>query len=126
MRHTKSKYKETTTFEERLLKSSKLTSLYPGRIPIIVEMSPSSINYSTYIKSSPKIKYLVPYSITMGQFIQIIRDKIKIQPSVALFFFIRNKVFPITSIVGDIYKDNVDDDGFLYIELCEESTFGSF
>jgi hypothetical protein len=61
----------------------------------------------------------------MGQFIQILRDKIKIESSIALFFFINNKIFPITSLIGDIYKNNADQDGFLYIEFCEESTFGS-
>jgi hypothetical protein len=45
--------------------------------------------------------------------------------STALFFFINNKIFPITSLIGDIYKNNADEDGFLYIEFCEESTFGN-
>jgi GABA(A) receptor-associated protein len=120
-----SKYKKNTTLEERLIKSSKMIALYPDRIPVIVEMSPSSFSYSIYMKSCHKIKYLVPYNITMGQFIQILRDKIKIDSSIALFFFINNKVFPITSLIGDIYKNNTDEDGFLYIEFCEESTFGS-
>ena len=120
-----SKYKKNTTLEERLVKSSKMISLYPDRIPVIVEMSPSSFSYNIYMKACHKIKYLVPYNITMGQFIQILRDKIKIDSSIALFFFINNKVFPITSLIGDIYKNNADEDGFLYIEFCEESTFGS-
>jgi len=60
----------------------------------------------------------------MGQFIKILRDKLKLEPSIALFFFINNKVFPITSLIGNIYKENADEDGFLYIEFCEESTFG--
>lgn len=120
-----STYKKTTSYEERLQKSTKMISLYPDRIPVILEMSPSSFNYTKYMNSSHKIKYLVPYNITMGQFIQILREKIKMDPSIALFFFINNKIFPITSIIGDIYKNNADADGFLYIEFCEESTFGS-
>ena len=120
-----SKYKKNTTLQERFIKSSKMISLYPDRIPVIVEMSPSSFSYNTYMKACHKIKYLVPYNINMGQFIQILRDKIKVEPSIALFFFINNKVFPITSLIGDIYKNNADEDGFLYIEFCEESTFGS-
>lgn len=120
-----STYKKNTKYEERLQKSNKMKSLYPDRIPVIIEMSASSLNYTKYMKSCHKIKYLVPHNITMGQFIQILREKIKIDPSTALFFFINNKIFPITSLIGDIYKDNADDDGFLYIEFCEESTFGS-
>jgi GABA(A) receptor-associated protein len=60
----------------------------------------------------------------MGQFIKILRDKIKIKPEIALFFFVKNKIFPITSPIGNIYKEHADEDGFLYIEFCEESTFG--
>jgi GABA(A) receptor-associated protein len=119
-----SSYKKTTSFEERLQKSNKMTSLYPERIPVIVEMSSSSASYNTYIASSHKVKYLVPYDITMGQFIKILRDKVKIDQATALFFFIDNKLFPISTSVGDIYKDHKDEDGFLYIEFCEESTFG--
>jgi len=119
-----SNYKKTTPLEERLQKSTKMTSLYPDRVPIIIEMSPSSASYNTYISCSHKVKYLVPYNITMGQFIKILRDKIKIDQATALFFFIKNKIFPITSLIGEIYKENADEDGFLYIEFCEESTFG--
>jgi GABA(A) receptor-associated protein len=117
-------YKKITPLEERKQKSAKMTTLYPDRVPVIVEMSPSSASYNAYIESSHKVKYLVPYDITMGQFIKILRDKLKVKPEVALFFFVKNKIFPITSPIGNIYKEHVDEDGFLYIEFCEESTFG--
>ena len=110
----------------RKQKSLKMTTSYPDRIPVIIEMSSSSTSYQSYIAATHKVKYLVPYDLTMGQFIKILRDKIKIDPSTALFFFINNKIFPITTPIGSIYKDEVDDDGFLYIEFCEESTFGHF
>jgi GABA(A) receptor-associated protein len=119
-----SNYKKATSLAERKQKSYKMTVTYPDRIPVIVEMSPSSANYHSYIAASHKIKYLVPYDLTMGQFIKILRDKIKIEPSTALFFFINNKIFPITTPIGSIYKEQVDEDGFLYLEFCEESTFG--
>lgn len=125
MSSNNSNYKKTTTLEERKQKSSRMVSLYPDRIPVIVEMSSSSASYNSYINSSHKVKYLVPYNINMGQFIQILRDKIKMKPTTALFFFIKNKIFPVTSIIGDIYKNNADEDGFLYIEFCEENTFGN-
>jgi GABA(A) receptor-associated protein len=87
-------------------------------------MSPSSASYNSYVAAAHKVKYLVPYDITMGQFITILRSKVKIQSTTALFFFINNKVFPITTPIGNIYKEQADEDGFLYIEFCEESTFG--
>ena len=39
--------------------------------------------------------------------------------------FINNKLFPMTSPLCNLYDEYGDDDGFLYIEFCEENTFGS-
>lgn len=119
-----STYKKNTTLEERRLKSHKMITMYPDRLPIIIEMSPSSASYNQYINPMPKIKYLVPRDITMGQFVKIFREKIKIDASTALFFFINNKLFPMSSPIGNVYDSDKDEDGFLYIEFCEESTFG--
>lgn len=118
-------YKKNTSFEERKIKSQKLKELYPNRIPIIVEMSSSSANFSSFIQEKHKIKYLVPNDLCMGQFVKILRDKMKIDKTTALFFFINNKLFPMTSPLYTLYNEHADDDGFLYIEFCEENTFGS-
>ena len=120
-----STYKKNTPLEERKQKSEKMLSMYPNRIPVIVEMSTSSSSYTSYIQASHKIKYLVPYDICLGQLIKIIRDKIKLDKTKGLFFFIQNKLLPPSSVIGEIYKDYGDEDGFLYIEFCEENTFGN-
>jgi hypothetical protein len=82
-----------------------MLAMYPNRIPVIVEMSTSSASYTTYIEASHKIKYLVPYDICLGQLIKIIRDKIKLDKTKGLFFFIQNKLLPPSSIIGEIYKE---------------------
>jgi GABA(A) receptor-associated protein len=119
-----SSYKKNTTLDERKIKSQKLKELYPNRIPVIVEMSPNSTNYLSFIAEKHKVKYLVPNEIVMGQFVKILRDKMKIKESTALFFFINNKLFPMSSPLCVLYNEYTDEDGFLYIEFCEESTFG--
>ena len=120
-----STYKKNTTVEERMLKSYKMKTMYPDRIPVIIEMSPSSSSFKQYTNPMPKIKYLGPRDITMSQFVKIFREKIKMDASKALFFFINNKLFPMSSPIGNIYDSDKDEDGFLYIEFCEESTFGT-
>jgi GABA(A) receptor-associated protein len=117
-------YKKNTTTEERKIKSQKLKELYPNRVPVIAEMSSSSSSYSKFVEQNHKVKYLVPNEITMGQFVKILRDKMKIESNTALFFFINNKLPPMTSLVYNLYEQHKDEDGFLYIEFCEESTFG--
>ena len=76
MPSTTPNYKKTTSLEERKQKSYKMTVSYPDRIPVIIEMSSSSASYQSYIAATHKVKYLVPYDLTMGQFIKILRDKI--------------------------------------------------
>ena len=118
-------YKKNTPLEERKIKSHKLKELYPNRIPVIVEMSSSSASFSKFMDQKHKVKYLVPNELCMGQFVKILRDKMKINESAALFFFINNKLFPMTSLLSTLYQEYGDEDGFLYIEFCEENTFGS-
>ena len=31
---------------------------------------------------------------------------------------------PMSNILGHIYDENKDKDGFLYVKYCEENTFG--
>ena len=62
----------------------------------------------------------------MAEFINIIKNKLEIEPDRALFFLAKGK-FTISGdeILGDIYdryKDN--DDGFLYITYSEEVVYG--
>ena len=39
--------------------------------------------------------------------------------------FIKNKIYPVSAMVGTIYDTNKDPDGFLYVTYCQESTFGA-
>ena len=118
-------YKKNTTTEERKIKSQKLKELYPNRVPVIAEMSSSSSSYSNFVDQKHKVKYLVPNEVTMGQFVKILRDKMKIDSNTALFFFINNKLPPMTSLVYNLYEQHKDEDGFLYVSYCGENTFGT-
>lgn len=106
---------------ERVKKSQHILEKYPDRVPLIIE--PSKNDRVSY--PIDKSKYITPRDLTLAQLQQIIRKRIRFPPEKALFMFINNRLFPITSMVGQIYDDNKDDDGFLYITYCQENTFGS-
>ena len=114
-------YKQTTTLNERKLKSFSMKQQYPDRIPVIVEVSKKVKNPNLKLD---KIKYLIPLDITLGQLSGILRKRLKVDSTKALFFFINNKNFPITTILSTIYESEKDEDDFLYVEIAEESTFG--
>jgi GABA(A) receptor-associated protein len=63
--------------------------------------------------------------LTLLQLQQIIRKRVKFPAEKALFMFIKNKIYPISAMVGTIYDTNKDPDGFLYVTYCQESTFGA-
>lgn len=106
---------------EHIKKSQHILEKYPDRVPLII--GPSKNDRVLY--PIDKSKYITPRDLTLGQLQQIIRKRIRFPPEKALFMFINNKLFPITSMIGQIYDEHKDDDGFLYIIYCQENTFGA-
>jgi GABA(A) receptor-associated protein len=106
---------------ERVKKSQVILEKYPDRVPLIIQPSKSDRDAYPIDKS----KYITPRDLTLLQLQQIIRKRIHFPPEKALFMFINNKMFPITSMIGPIYDANKDPDGFLYVSYCQESTFGA-
>jgi GABA(A) receptor-associated protein len=105
---------------ERVKKSQLILEKYPDRVPLIIQ--PSKNDRDNY--PIDKSKYITPRDLTLLQLQQIIRRRIRFPAEKALFMFINNKIYPITSIIGQVYDSNKDSDGFLYITYCQENTFG--
>ena len=115
-------FKSKHSFEERINESQRIMEKYPDRIPIICE---KNIN-SNKTPSIDKTKYLVPYDLTIGQFLYVIRKRLHVQPETAIFLFITDKgiIPPSISFVNDIYQFHKDYDGFLYLTYSFENVFG--
>lgn len=106
-------------FEARYNESTHIKSKYPNRIPIIVEQGEKS-----NIPDIDKHKFLVPGDMTVGQFIYIIRKRIKLNPDQAIFIFVNNVLPPTSHVISTLYQEHKNEDGFLYISYTGESTFG--
>ena len=68
-----------------------------------------------------KRKYLVPKDLSMHQFTFIIRKRIKLNPSQAIFLMINNTLCPSNTTIGEVYDEYHDEDGFLYIKYNGET-----
>ena len=113
-------YKSKHSIEDRKSEAQRIRCKYPNRIPIIVTKGDNC-----KLTDIDKAKYLVPIDITLGQFIFIIRKKIKLNHNEALYMFIDSRVLgTVSSLMVDIYNNHKDDDGFLYITYHSENTFG--
>lgn len=113
-------HQPTNEYLERVKKAQIILEKYPDRVPLIIQ--PSKTDRVMY--PIDKSKYITPRDLTLMHLQQIIRKRIRFPPEKALFIFIHNKMYPITSLIGNIYDDNKDPDGFLYITYCQENTFG--
>jgi GABA(A) receptor-associated protein len=113
-------FKNQYTLEERIKESTRILSKYPDRIPIICEKSKSS----GLLPSIDKTKFLVPWDLTVANFIFIVRKRLNLRAEEAIFLFIGDNIMSSSTIIGEIYRHKKEDDGFLYIQYSKENTFG--
>ncbi|KAI6672800.1 hypothetical protein NL676_000706 [Syzygium grande] len=106
--------------ERRQAESARIKEKYPDRIPVIVERAEK-----TEVPDIDKKKYLVPADLTVGQFVYVVRKRIKLSPEKAIFVFVKNILPPTAAMMSAIYEENKDEDGFLYMTYSGENTFGS-
>ncbi|KAH0986971.1 hypothetical protein GBA52_014148 [Prunus armeniaca] len=105
--------------ERRQAEAARIREKYPDRIPVIVEKAERSD-----IPDIDKKKYLVPADLTVGQFVYVVRKRIKLSAEKAIFIFVKNILPPTAAMMSAIYEENKDEDGFLYMTYSGENTFG--
>jgi len=93
---------------------------YPDRIPICV--------YKEDWINAPSLdreKFLVSKEMTIGEFLYIIRLRIKLKPTEALFIFFDNIMLDTNSKLGYVYnKYKYHEDNMLYCTYSLENSFG--
>lgn len=112
-------FKANHKFEQRKNEAIRIRNKYPDRIPVIVEKAPKNP-----VPDIDKHKFLVQTDLTVGQFIHVIRKRIKLTSEQAMFIFVNNTIPPITELMSVIYEEYKDPDMFLYVTYSGEQTFG--
>ena len=115
-----STFKSKNSLEDRKKESNRVLTNYPNKIPIICEKS----KQSEKIPDIDKHKYLIPIDLTVGQFMFVIRKRMKLAPEMAIYIFIKGVVPPTSALISSLYNEYKDEDGFLYLEYSGENTFG--
>jgi len=111
-------FRESFDYRRRFAEAERIKKKYPARVPVIVETKPD-------VPPLSKHKYLVPRDLTVGEFIYVLRNRIKLRPEQALYLFFNSSVIaPAAAMLGVIYENHKDSDQFLYANLCMENTFG--
>lgn len=66
------------------------------------------------IATIDKKKYLVPADLTVGQFVYVIRKRIKLSPEKAIFIFVDEVLPPTAALMSSIYEEHKDEDGYVF------------
>ena len=114
-------YKKTFTKEMREKESEDIIKKNPNSIPVICEKAPQS-----KIKGINKTKFLIKKTFTLEQFISILKKKLNLDSTSALFLLVKGKI----ALAGNetfiqIYEKYKDEDGFLYIYYSSEQVWGN-
>lgn len=105
--------------EKRQAEAARIAQRFKDRVPVICEKVENSD-----IPEIDKRKYLVPVDLTVGQFVYVIRKRIKLPSEKAIFIFVNDILPPTAALISTIYEEHKDEDGFLYVLYSGENTFG--
>lgn len=115
-----SKFKATHPLSQRKAEAERIRKKYPDRYPLIIEKSDTRDGLTDIDKN----KFLIPNDLTIGQLSFVIRKRINLGPEQALFLFINNEIPPVSAMIGNLYNQFIDEDGFMYVVYSGETTFG--
>jgi GABA(A) receptor-associated protein len=102
--------------EKRLELSRNIFFKYPDRIPIIIDSKETTLD---------KNKYICPSNLTVGQFLYMLKKKIKITSEETIFLISNNNLLQVSHTMAQVYSHNKDEDDFLYIVIATENAFGN-
>ncbi|RLV96291.1 Autophagy-related protein 8 [Spathaspora sp. JA1] len=115
----RSQFKDEHPFEKRQAEAARIAQRFKDRVPVICEKVENSD-----IPEIDKRKYLVPVDLSVGQFVYVIRKRIKLPSEKAIFIFVNDILPPTAALISTIYEEHKDEDGFLYVLYSGENTFG--
>ncbi|XP_074593304.1 gamma-aminobutyric acid receptor-associated protein-like 2 [Brevipalpus obovatus] len=112
-------FKEKHSAEQRFSESSAIRDKFPDCVPVVVQKSAKS-----HLKDLDKCKWVVPYDLTVAQFMYILRDRLKLTQKESIYVFIDRTLPQSSATIGELWTRHRDEDNFLYFMFSEENTFG--
>ncbi len=109
------RYKNKFSYKERQKTSAEILEKYNNRKPIIIYYDEKQINY----------KFLMLDSHTVSILLINLKKRLELNKEDSIFLFINKSIIPCpTDSIFNLYNKHKDDDGYLYIDVTKENTFG--
>lgn len=112
-------FRQIYLFVNRKEESERIIAKYPDKIPVVCEKLYNSD------PTISKIKYLIPFDVSLSYFIFLIRKQEALKKEHGIFIIVNGFIPPTTMSFIQLYNLFKDDDGFLYLNYSVESVFGS-
>jgi GABA(A) receptor-associated protein len=116
---TSIKFKHQYSYDERKKEAVRITEKYPDRIPVICEKS-----WNCKMEHLHRTKFLIPIDFTMGQFMYVIRKRLRMPSEKGIFLFVSGTVQSQNTNMSQLFDVYKDVDGFLYVQYSDENVFG--
>jgi len=116
-------FKMKKALPARLQETNNIKTRFPSKIPVVVER----YKKEKELPILDKTKFLVPEDISMSQFHSIIRNRMSVKPSQAFFLMVNRKsLMSLSMTMAEVYEQECEKDGFLYMIYCSQEGFGGF
>ncbi|XP_065652678.1 microtubule-associated proteins 1A/1B light chain 3A-like isoform X1 [Hydra vulgaris] len=120
-------FKDRRCFNQRKRESESISAKYPDKVPVIIYLIIERYKSEKALPVLEKMKYLVPSDMTVGMLSNVIRKRLQLNSSQSLFLLINSRNICSNSLtLLDVYREEKDEDGFLYIVYASQEVFGSY